>query len=98
MGTPLARVDRRAFLRLATGGAVGVPLWLAACTPSTPAVTSGTSNPTRTAATGRLKLPTYTPIQVAKPDLPATPAGLDAAYFTYPRNLVKSVPQVPGTG
>jgi putative aldouronate transport system substrate-binding protein len=32
------------------------------------------------------------------PDLPASPTGLQAGYFSYPKTLVKSVPQPPGTG
>jgi putative aldouronate transport system substrate-binding protein len=32
------------------------------------------------------------------PDLPATPGGLQAGYFTYPKDLVKSVSQPPGVG
>ncbi len=38
------------------------------------------------------------PIQGAKPDLPATDAGLEAGYFTYPPDRVKAVPETPGLG
>jgi putative aldouronate transport system substrate-binding protein len=97
-----ASVDRRTFLRLASVGAVGLPVWLAACAAPVPAAkptvaASGAAGAGSTPA-ARLQMPTYTPIQAAKPDLPATDAGLDAAYFSYPKTLVKSVPQPPGSG
>jgi putative aldouronate transport system substrate-binding protein len=34
----------------------------------------------------------------AKPDLPGNAAGLQDAFTTFPKTLVKSVPQPPGTG
>ena len=78
---------------------MGMPLLIAAaCTQAAPPAASTPPRAAGTAATGRVKLPTYSPIQVAKPDLPATDAGLDAAYFEFPRNPVKSVPQPPGSG
>jgi putative aldouronate transport system substrate-binding protein len=47
----------------------------------------------------RLKLPTYVPYTGGpKPDLPPTDEGVQAGYFSYPKNLVKSVPQPPGSG
>ncbi|MBV9329710.1 MAG: extracellular solute-binding protein [Chloroflexi bacterium] len=45
-----------------------------------------------------MPFPTYVPIQGATPDLPATDAGLEAGYFTYPGNRVKAVQDVPGLG
>jgi len=38
------------------------------------------------------------PLQGAKPDLPATDAGLEAGYFTYPSNRVKAIQETPGSG
>ena len=37
-------------------------------------------------------------IEAAKPDLPSSAAGLDAGYFSFPKNLIKSVAQTPGSG
>jgi putative aldouronate transport system substrate-binding protein len=34
----------------------------------------------------------------AKPDLPPNDAGLQAGYFTYPKDLVQTVPTAPGRG
>jgi putative aldouronate transport system substrate-binding protein len=48
------------------------------------------------AATGGL--PTYIPAQTAKPDLPLADPGLQAGYFSYPKQLVKAVVDVPGSG
>lgn len=44
------------------------------------------------------KLPTQVAVQGPPPDLAASAAGLQAGYFTYPRDLVKSVAQAPGSG
>jgi putative aldouronate transport system substrate-binding protein len=43
-------------------------------------------------------MPTYQPITGATPDLAGTAAGIDPAYFTYPKTLFKSVPETPGSG
>ena len=47
---------------------------------------------------GKLTLPTYLPIELVKPDLPPTDAGVDPAYFTFPKTLVKSVNGIPSNG
>ncbi len=102
-----AGVSRRTFLHVASAGAIGLPLLLEACgneasgsnsaapvsAPASGAVakSSGTS-------AGGLKLPTYVPFQGPKPDLPATPAGVPAAYSAYPKQLVKTVQAAPGKG
>src|SRR4051794_31947348 len=44
--------------------------------------------PPTAGAGGKLTLPTYVPIELVKPDLPATDAGVDPAYFTFPKTLV----------
>jgi putative aldouronate transport system substrate-binding protein len=47
----------------------------------------------------KLVLPGYAPsVGVPTPDFPATPTGLQAGYRSYPKTLVKSVPQAPGSG
>jgi putative aldouronate transport system substrate-binding protein len=46
----------------------------------------------------RLQLPAYQPVAGIEPDLPGTDAGLQAGYLSYPKDLVKSVPQPPGLG
>jgi hypothetical protein len=50
-----------------------------------------------TGASAKLMMPSFVPVQAATPDLPATAAGLDPAFVSYPRNLVKSVPRTPGS-
>jgi putative aldouronate transport system substrate-binding protein len=47
---------------------------------------------------GKFALPTYLPIQLVKPDLPPTDAGVDPAYFTFPKTLVASVNGTPSNG
>ncbi|MBV9579666.1 MAG: hypothetical protein JO057_13845 [Chloroflexi bacterium] len=93
-------MDRRGFLRLAGASTFGLSMVLEACAPpvrigGAPTTVAGASTP---AAAGKLRLPTYLPVQGAKPDLPPTPQGLQAAYFTYPQTLVQSVTQSPGSG
>src|ERR1700682_224274 len=96
------RVSRRRFVRRRGVGAIGGPLLGAACAPA-PNQTSG-GGTTAGAGTGtggssaRLQLPTYVPVGGPAPDLPSTPEGVDAAYFTYPKSLVKSVLDTPGKG
>ena len=52
-----------------------------------------------TSAASTVKLPTYIPFQNGpKPDLPGNANGLDAAFFKFPSNLAKSVPNPPGDG
>jgi putative aldouronate transport system substrate-binding protein len=95
-------MSRRGFVRLVGGAAaVGTPLLLAACSsvPSAPAKL----NPSGAAATpasssAKLRMPTYVPFAGPPADLPSTPDGVDAGYFTYPKTLVKSVQEVPGNG
>jgi putative aldouronate transport system substrate-binding protein len=93
-------LTRRQLFR-ATGtalfGAAGVPL-LAACSAPAPSPSAPPpAAPTRTAS-GGLQLPSYIPIELVKPDLPGTPAGVDPAYLTFPKTLVKSVPEPPSKG
>src|SRR5687768_12082868 len=97
------RGGRRAFLRQLAIGAV-VPL-LAACTSAVPsagptpaAPAAGGAVATSKPAGGKVSLPAYIPIELAKPDLAPTAAGVDPGYQTFPKNLVKSVQDVPGRG
>ena len=68
----------------------------------TAAVTSPTSASAQAAVTPAtfqgVSLPTYVPITGARPDLPGSSQGLDPAYFQFPTDLVKSVPNPPGDG
>ncbi|HET6320388.1 MAG TPA: extracellular solute-binding protein, partial [Chloroflexota bacterium] len=98
--------------RGAAAGAIGVPLLLqAACTsaapaPTAPAAAKPTAGGGATGATsgtggpnlGGVKLPTYVPFTGLKPDLAGNEKGLDPAFFKFPADLVKSVPQPPGDG
>jgi putative aldouronate transport system substrate-binding protein len=94
--TLVTRVDRRTLLRIAVAAAVGGPL-AAACAPALPPALSP-QRPSASTPSARVNLPTHSAIEVAKPDLPATESGLDAAYFAFPQNLVKSVQQPPASG
>ncbi len=99
--------------RGAAAGAIGVPLLLqAACTaagPSAPTAPAAAKPTTGGAATGAtsgtggatqagVRLPTYVPFAGPKPDLAGNEKGLDPAFFKFPSDLVKSVPQPPGDG
>jgi putative aldouronate transport system substrate-binding protein len=129
------RVDRRAFLRLAAAGSVGLIFLGAACgqaaapaAPPTAAPRPTTAAPTTaptTAATApppaaptappqaapptvgastvggpsHLVMPTYLPATTGpRPDFPASDAGLQAGYLTYPADLARTVTSPPGSG
>jgi putative aldouronate transport system substrate-binding protein len=85
-------------MRVALAGAVASPLLQAACNlvsgPSRAAPTAAS----RSALTGGLKLPTSMPFQGPKPDLDAVAPGVPPAYFSYPRNGVKTVAGPVGNG
>jgi putative aldouronate transport system substrate-binding protein len=53
---------------------------------------------TATASSSKFQLPTYVPVQGAKPDLPPADSGVQAGYLNYPHTLFKSVRQPPGSG
>jgi len=104
-------VQRRTFLRhtLGTLGALAAIPLLAACGASVPAApatgatpgqgaTLAPAAPPTGATSSKLTLPTYIPTELAKPDLPGTASGVDPAYFTFPKTLVKSVTDTPGRG
>src|SRR4051794_270608 len=74
--------------------ATAAPTTVAAAKPTTAPATVA---PKPTAASAA-RLPAYVPLQAVKPDLPPTDAGLQAGYFTYPKQLQKSVPNPPGSG
>ena len=87
------RITRRALMGAAgwTLSGVAVASLLQACAP-TPVRTA----PTPAAST--FAYPSYIPFQGPAPDLPGTPQGVPDAYFSYPRNLVKTVLSPPGAG
>jgi putative aldouronate transport system substrate-binding protein len=110
---PGSAMSRRTFIALASRGlavgAVGVPLLLEACTPAAPPpaptaapakpAAGATGAPTGAGATlGGVRLPTFVPFQGPKPDLAGNAQGLDPAYYKFPSELIKSVPQPPGDG
>lgn len=45
----------------------------------------------------KVVLPTYTPVELVKPDLPST-ALVPAGYFSYPRNPAKAITEKPAAG
>jgi putative aldouronate transport system substrate-binding protein len=77
-----------------TGGALASAA-TAVPNPVTVAPTSAVVAPARPA---KLMLPTFVPLQGVAPDLQPSEAGQQAAFFAYPKNLVKSIPQPPGKG
>jgi putative aldouronate transport system substrate-binding protein len=103
-------IGRRQLLRASLAGAAAMALAACGGTAGGPAPASGSAaaSPAGGAArpagsgaasAGGLKLPSYVPFANApKPDLPSTPEGVDAAYFSFPKTLVKSVPDRPGDG
>jgi len=110
---PGSAMSRRTFIVLASrglaAGAVGVPLLLEACTPAAPPpaptaapakpAAGATGAPSGAGATlGGVRLPTFVPFQGPKPDLAGNAQGLDPAYYKFPSELIKSVPQPPGDG
>jgi putative aldouronate transport system substrate-binding protein len=105
--TRTPKMQRREFLRQVASALVlagGMPL-LAACTAGptggTPTNSTGAAAvaaaPTRVAGSG-VTLPAYKPIELVKPDLPGTAAGVDPAYLSFPKTLVKSVSETPSRG
>ena len=97
-------VDRRTFLRLAGVASVGLSFLAESC-----GTVAGNTAPAATPAAGAAvavqptsvagsTLPAYVAIQGPKPDLPGSETGLQDGYFTYPRNVFKSVSQTPGLG
>lgn len=84
-------LNRRRFLTLAGGAtamAAGSGL-LAAC---------GTSAAPSTGGAGSVTFPDHIPYQLVKPDLAATPEGVMAGYYKYPRDLVNAFSTKPGEG
>src|SRR5438128_12682217 len=85
-------MDRRLFLRQLGLVALGLPL-VQACAPA--AAPARVAAPT--APTG-LKLPSYVAFEGPKPDIEGATNGLPPAYYAFPQDLKKSVPQPPGKG
>ncbi|SFK51741.1 extracellular solute-binding protein [Cellulomonas sp. KH9] len=86
-------VRRRSFLGMVAAGAavVGVPSLLTGCgTGDAPAAAPG-------AVPSGDVLPTYVPIDYVEPDFPSV-NGSTPGYATLPAELVRSVPDAPGSG
>jgi putative aldouronate transport system substrate-binding protein len=94
-------VNRRLFLGITAGGVASLSLMLAGCTPAAPAG-SGASKPTAGATPGaaakKSNIPTYVPAKVPTPDFPSNEKGYEAAYVNFPKELTKSVTEVPAKG
>jgi hypothetical protein len=92
-------MNRRTFLRIVgVAGAGTVAAVLQACLAPN-ASTGNTPRPAAAAPTSgsALKLPTYTPITAAKPDLPGDQIVLDG-YTKFPATTFKSITETPGKG
>lgn len=93
-------LTRRALLRSTAGlglalGGVSV---LAACVPSPAAAPAARPPAAATAKSGTSLLPSYIPFSGPAPDLPGSAAGVEPGYLTFPKNLVRSVPETPAGG
>src|SRR5215211_4352266 len=94
----LRRVSRRSFLRVTATSTAALVL-LEACAPALPSPASPkTATPSASGGAGP-KLPTFVAFEGPRPDLAGSADGIiPPAYFNYPRNPVKSVPQPVGKG
>ena len=105
-GSTRAGLTRRAFVvrggwaALATVG-IGI---LAACTPTSPANSGGSSSTTaapgattRPAASGKVQLPTYVAPKGPAADVPGSDTIPDG-YTLYPKSPTQTVPTPPGDG
>jgi putative aldouronate transport system substrate-binding protein len=97
----MASLTRRAFIGKTTwaGVAAGLTLPLLAACGVAPRSSTGPTSVGGGANSGKVKIPSYVPVQDGpKPDLPARADGVDAGYFSFPRTLFKSVKDAPGKG
>lgn len=88
-------MDRRAFVQT-LGGVVVLGL-AHACAPA-PGQTPGAAKPASSSGTSGAQLPTYVPFKGPEPDLPGTAAGVQPAYFSYPKNPPRIFSQPPLKG
>jgi putative aldouronate transport system substrate-binding protein len=92
-----SRLTRRTLFQSSArgvGAAFALPLVLEACAPPAPSPASAAP----TAAAGKFSYPTFVGFKGPTPDLPGTRQGVADAYFSYPKNLVKTVTTPPGSG
>ncbi|MEV4604274.1 extracellular solute-binding protein [Amycolatopsis sp. NPDC049253] len=85
-------LSRRTLLRVGGASALGL-----AALPLLDACSSG-STTTSAAASAKVKLPTYVPVNAVKPDLPGNAQGAMDAYFTYPANPKPAFSTPPAQG
>jgi putative aldouronate transport system substrate-binding protein len=91
-------VSRRRFLVWAGGAALASTTVMSACA-LVPSRGPGPAAASLTPTSGSgFQYPSYIPFQGPKPDLPGTADGVSDAYFSYPRDLARSVPTPPGKG
>jgi putative aldouronate transport system substrate-binding protein len=96
----MASLTRRAFVNKTSGlVAIGLTLPLLAACGLAPRPSTGPTSVGGAATSGKVKIPSYVPVQDGpKADLPARADGVDAGYFTFPQTLFKSVKEAPGKG
>ena len=85
-------ISRRSLLRAAAAGAFAAAP-LSGCGSAS---THGSASATRTGTLAEV-MPAYVPSSLVRPDIPGVHGG-DPAYLSYPTELVKTVPQIPGAG
>jgi putative aldouronate transport system substrate-binding protein len=88
-------MDRRSFVRT-VGGVVALGA-LEACVPA-PVSTPAPAKPAVSSGGGGAQLPTYVAFKGPPPDLAGTEAGIQPAYYSYPKNPPKLFPQPPLKG
>jgi putative aldouronate transport system substrate-binding protein len=93
--------SRRTLLKACAATVASV--WLSSACAAGTGPGGGSAGPTRVSSqpssSGRVKLPTFRPIQGPKPDLPASADGvIEPGYRTYPKDLFTSVKSTPGDG
>jgi putative aldouronate transport system substrate-binding protein len=96
----MGSITRREFMTRASGlTAAGLALPLLAACGVAPRPSTGQAPAGGGSSSGKVKIPSYIPIQEGpKPDLPGRADGVDAGYFSFPQTLFKSVKEAPGKG
>jgi len=96
----MTSLTRRALLvSTAQLGAASVVLPLAVACGLAPRPSTAPASAGGGAKSGKVKVPSYVPVQDGpKPDLAARADGVDAGYFAFPQTLFQSVKEKPGKG
>ncbi|MBV8087023.1 MAG: extracellular solute-binding protein [Chloroflexi bacterium] len=91
----MSELSRRSFLRAGAAGVATLPWLLDAC--GNAASSGGLTPANGSGSKSSAVTPAYLPFTGLKPDLPGTDT-VPPAFFNYPKDLVRAVPQAPGKG